>query len=596
MVRTEANGGRREAARSVDSPPQSPSHPPDKLKVKQLNMNTIYVKTEENAASLDVAAPTSAMVQSGTEVRLFFTVIGLMLTFAFPVALLGFNLVVSAMQDDVQRSLIAALTIVFVLSPLYVNWRYQRGLANATFMILRGYLTPFLFIYSVAPENFIDSSPELFIGMGAGFLFLLKLYRRSCKGAPVGPNGEMRVLIIGDAVPPKVDGVATFAENAIERLLRKSHEVHLVTSIAGPEVFYEKCKVTRLPGMTTPISPGHSITLPLPTILAVFASFKPHCVHLFEVSPLNFATFVFCHLADIPVSFSHHTRLDLYINIVTPQFPQWLNKIILYSIERLFYPLSDAHLCVSVVLFEKVKTRGTRNVRFWQSGVASNFDRSKFDAPTRNIYTDGDVQLPLVCHVGRLGPEKNSDEIPDILNETWKIMKGQVRFAIIGGGIMKDQVEREVHEKVSKCHFTGFLRGLPLEQAYASCDVFFSPSTTEGFPLVFLEAMASGLAVVGPIAGGIPDEFKEGVEGCLYDPHDAKSAAKAIKRAIDAGAEMRERAYAKGKAFSWERSINELEDVLKLIVDNEYRSGFSGWWRGSNASLFAQGTGDKKSN
>ena len=565
--------------------------PPKKTKkvVKEKNMNTIYVKTDANAASLDVAVPTSAMVEGGTEIRLFITVIFLLFAFVFPAFLLLRNLVSSVLVGSeklaedtylMTKAISSFSALVLLLSPLYVNWRYSFGFWNALFMNIRGLFTPFLFILAVAPKEFLMEQRELAFGLGFGFYVLLKVYRRMCRGEPIKEDGKMRVLFIGDAVPPKVDGVSTFAEHAMENFLRKGHQLHLITSIDGPKTFFEKCEVTRLPGMTTPISPGHSITLPLPTVFKTFVTFKPHCVHLFEVSPLNLATFVYCQVADIPVTFSHHTRLDLYINIVTPQFPQTLNAMILFTLERVFYPLVDAHLCVSKVLFEKVKNRGTKNVRFWDSGVNKRFDRSKFDAHTRSEFSSGDVQLPLVCHVGRLGPEKNSEEIPEIIYETWKLMKGQVRFAIVGGGILKEQVEKEIKEKfnISKCSFPGFLRGLQLEQAYASCDVFFSPSTTEGFPLVFLEAMASGLAVVGPIAGGIPDGFTEGVEGCLYEPHNVKDAARAIKRAIDGGDVMREKAYARGKSFSWERSIDQLEDLLKLVVQARQQSGLRGWW------------------
>lgn len=273
-------------------------------------------------------------------------------------------------------------------------------------------------------------------------------------------------------------------------------------------------------------------------------------------------------------SFSHHTRLDLYVNIVTPQFPLWLNAIILFTLERVFYPLADAHLCVSTVLFEKVKRRGTSEVRQWSSGVDSSFDRSKRSFERREQLSGGKPDLPLVMHVGRLGPEKNSDEIPRIIKETCKIMSNKVRFAVVGDGILKPTVEKEIRENGNECVFAGFLRGNNLHEAYASCDVFFSPSTTEGYPLVFLEAMASGLAVVGPIAGGIPDQVDEGIQGSMYEPHDAKSAAQAIKRAIEGGQKMREAAYAKGRSFSWEKSVTELEDVLRFITLKKHQSGW----------------------
>lgn len=164
------------------------------------------------------------------------------------------------------------------------------------------------------------------------------------------------------------------------------------------------------------------------------------------------------------------------------------------------------------------------------------------------------------------------------MKETWNLLNGEVRFAVVGDGILRQQVEEDLRKAGVKCAFVGFERGLSLQRSYASADVFFSPSTTEGFPLVFLEAMASGLSVVGPIAGGIPDCFQEGIEGSLYPPHDPFLCAKAIQKCIEGGEQMKERAYKKGKSFSWESSIAELEQVLKFIVDKKSKSGWRRWW------------------
>jgi glycosyltransferase involved in cell wall biosynthesis len=600
----------------------SGDHDPTKEKVKQLNMKTIYQKDDTNIASLHVAVPTTAQEQGGTEFRLFVTVISLLLIFLSPFVTLAYSIIQSIIQVEEIRFVSSVVSLALFILPMFNVygldlWRYStNSLVISWVLRLRTLLLPILFPLSLCSPQEMERQYPIFLSLSLGISLIVFILRMKCK-AEVPVDGKLRILIIADALPPKVDGVCTFAENAVDTLKPK-HEIQLITSIQGPKTLFG-CQVTRLPGMETPISPGHSITLPLPTVMFEFIKFRPHVVHLFEVSPLNLATFFYCHICDIPCTFSHHTRLDLYINIVTPQFPQKLNAFILYSLERFFYPLPDAHLCVSKVLFEKVKNRGTRNVKFWHSGVQSRFDKTKFSVEMRRYLTgkrkdipvdedrnarrsqssledddeeeeettsDGfsvvpsqeEEDYPLVIHVGRLGPEKNSEEIPEIMYETFKLMNGRVKFAIIGDGILRPQVEAELKAKNIPCVFPGFLRGLPLEQAYASADLFFSPSTTEGFPLVFLEAMASGLCVVGPIAGGVPDEFSEGVEGCLYAPHDTKSCAEAIKRALlSGGKEMKSKAYAKGKSFTWESSIEELESSLKFVVEQKVKADAQFW-------------------
>lgn len=358
-------------------------------KYQEVNMKNVYVKNGTSSTFFHVAAPTEAMEKSGMETRLFFTVVTLLLFLVSPWILLFNAFYQSIKQENYERMLFTCVSFFFLFIPLYIVSRYQYGFLMALFMTLRGILGPVFFALSIAPDEY---KFEFVLG-SILFAILLYLFQKSCQ-PPNSKNDNLRILIIGDALPPKVDGVATFAENSVRLLKKQGHEIQLITSIAGEETL-NGCPITRLAGMATPISPGHSITIPTPYVLRLIQNFKPHVVHLFEVSPLNLATFAFCHIANIPVTFSHHTRLDLYINIVTPQFPVWLNSLMLLVLERIFLPLADVHLCVSKVIFEKVKRRGTFEVRFWNSGVDARFDRSNFDLDKRSILSNGEPSLPL---------------------------------------------------------------------------------------------------------------------------------------------------------------------------------------------------------
>ncbi len=63
--------------------------------------------------------------------------------------------------------------------------------------------------------------------------------------------------------------------------------------------------------------------------------------------------------------------------------------------------------------------------------------------------------------------------------------------------------------------FTSYLQGEALAEAYASSDLFVFPSRTETFGQVVLEAMASGLAVLGFDADGVRDLVRDGETGRL---------------------------------------------------------------------------------
>jgi glycosyltransferase involved in cell wall biosynthesis len=216
----------------------------------------------------------------------------------------------------------------------------------------------------------------------------------------------------------------------------------------------------------------------------------------------------------------------------------------------------------------------------WASGVnTGDFDPKHKSAAMRNYMSGGHPELPLVVHVGRLVMEKNSCELPEIIRETiQKMGKANVRFCVVGDGNLREYcedkcVEYGVSESVV---FTGMRRGKDVLEAYASSDVFFSTSTTEAFPLVYLEAMSSGVAVVGPDAGGVPNTFMNGQQGYLFTPHDACSASLAIQAAVGGGEALKDKAYAHGKSFTWARSIGELEYSLQSTLRRKEESGFWG--------------------
>lgn len=90
-------------------------------------------------------------------------------------------------------------------------------------------------------------------------------------------------------------------------------------------------------------------------------------------------------------------------------------------------------------------------------------------------------------------------------------------------------------------HFTGMLSGEELSQAYASGDIFITPSESETLGFVVLEAMASGVPVVCARAGGIPDIVnQDGVTGFLYTPGDVDDCVGKLKALIESP-ELRDR-------------------------------------------------------
>ena len=87
---------------------------------------------------------------------------------------------------------------------------------------------------------------------------------------------------------------------------------------------------------------------------------------------------------------------------------------------------------------------------------------------------------------------------------------------------------RQHPDMISYVQFLGGVSEEQLNRLYQSCDLFVAPSLYESFGLIYLEAMNYGKAVIGCLAGGIPDVVDNGVNGILVEPEAPPALAEAI--------------------------------------------------------------------
>ena len=119
---------------------------------------------------------------------------------------------------------------------------------------------------------------------------------------------------------------------------------------------------------------------------------------------------------------------------------------------------------------------------------------------------------------------------------------------IAGKGPLQPHLEELAAELgiTAKIHFCGFLSQPDLRELYATSHLFIHPSETppdrnqEGIPNSVLEAMATGLPVLGTRHGGIPEAVEHGRAGLLVEERDFEALANAMKELARSGNGFRE--------------------------------------------------------
>jgi phosphatidylinositol alpha-1,6-mannosyltransferase len=143
---------------------------------------------------------------------------------------------------------------------------------------------------------------------------------------------------------------------------------------------------------------------------------------------------------------------------------------------------------------------------------------------------------PVVVCVSRMVPRKGQDT----LIRAWPKVRAEISDAIlllVGDGPYHKDLERLASQlDVSAAvRFTGPVPQAELPAYYDAGDVFAMPCRTrragldvEGLGIVYLEASATGLPVIGGDSGGAPDAILQGETGYVVPGHDTHAVAARI--------------------------------------------------------------------
>ena len=140
--------------------------------------------------------------------------------------------------------------------------------------------------------------------------------------------------------------------------------------------------------------------------------------------------------------------------------------------------------------------------------------------------------VALIC-VGRLSAEKGYFGLLDILAR----LAGEgfdFSVCIVGDGPSADEIRAKVAQLAlaDRVRFAGALPEAETLAEIGNAQILVLPSLMEGLPVVLIEALAMGKAVVASRVAGIPELIEEGCTGLMFTPSDWADLERQMKRIL----------------------------------------------------------------
>ena len=377
----------------------------------------------------------------------------------------------------------------------------------------------------------------------------------------------MRIGMMADAYKPHVSGITHHIRLTKRALEAAGHKVFIFT-FGGLEYEDDELNVVRSPGI--PLSDtGYYFSLrytrharrKLQTMDVI------HVHHPFLSGRLAIR---YARPYGIPVAFTNHTRYDLYAHTYLPVLPEEISTTFIEAYLTSFCREVDLVIAPSAGLRDVL--RDVLKVDAPIEVIPNGVDLAPFRAlagPGLRPSLGFDDEHVVLVYVGRLGPEKNLTFLVRAFGGIHTAYP-QARLLLVGDGPERENLEDQVRRSglEGSVAFAGMVEYSQLAGYLAAGDVFVTASVTEVHPLTVIEALASGLPVMGIRSPGIQDTIEEGVNGFL-SPEDLAGFTAKLARIVaepETRRRMADQARRSAGQYAIERTGGLLIDRYQRLV------------------------------
>ncbi|WP_461866960.1 glycosyltransferase family 4 protein [Thermococcus sp.] len=386
----------------------------------------------------------------------------------------------------------------------------------------------------------------------------------------------MRIAIASDWFYPKIGGIESHMDELARHLLNAGHEPHIITHdyrYLAPYNDGFPYPVHRFRGLIylkeyhVSLSPGQ-----LQKINKLYKTMDFDLTHVHSIySPFSIAVANLSRgIRNVPVVATNHSFFG------EPKMGDIIKPLLRYYLRRM-----DAFIAVSTPVAEDTKellgeSLGDRAVEIIPNGIDVSYWRPADDEErenARNKLGIRDNEIVLL-YVGRMTERKQAHRLPFVISSALKMSdmeKYRVRVIMIGNGPMRDKLEENLRitNIIDRTILMDFIPRKSLREIYWAADVVLMPGMLEAFPIVGLEASATGKLIVGRNESGLSDLIIDGQTGFLsYSEKELSEKLSIVLSHTELipkmGKEARKRAE---KEFAWDVILKRLLSVYKSAIN-----------------------------
>jgi len=369
----------------------------------------------------------------------------------------------------------------------------------------------------------------------------------------------MKIAFITNTFYPELNGVVISILNSSDKLSKKGHKIKIFTRKHKEKPnLHKNIEINEYisTGLLTKY-PNFRIELPSLKFLRDLKDFDPDIIHVHTPTPFAFESLYFAKKNNKPIIGTYHTIAPDFLKHSRVRFLDKLNfmKKLMWFYTNLFYNRCNLVTTPSEAMKkELIKNKVKNKIIALSNGIDLKlFKKTRFN------------KIPKILCVGRISYEKNIDVLVEAFKKLYK--KGiNSKLIIAGSGPDEKRIKRIC--RGYNVEFFGPMDRKYLANLYSSCDIFATASTVETEGLVILEAMASGLPIVGVNRLAIPLIVEENKNGFIVEPFNSDEMSLKLEKLcndINLRKKFGKESLKMVKKYSLDGVIKRLENIYSSL-------------------------------